>query len=198
MQFFDLVQDAFEQESARREKIREQVKDIEKSCRHISALLMLAHRPDFNFNQVQSQILPLLGSIRDGFHTISKNIPADQFYRYNAQFSWSIQQSCFLVAFLTYLQFERLVTLEEIESCLGLKVNISNDLTDFHIPLEDFLHGVVSLTAELSRLATNSATAGLFERPLKIRDFVQDLYSGFQLLNLKNDSLRKRFDSIKV
>ena len=28
--------------------------------------------------------------------------------------------------------------------------------------------------------------------------FVKELHAGFQLLNLKNDSLRKRFDSIKV
>ncbi|KAJ3360014.1 hypothetical protein GGF32_008812 [Allomyces javanicus] len=36
-----------------------------------------------------------------------------------------------------------------------------------------------------------------YDRPLRIRAFVQELYSGFQLLNLKNDLLRRRYDGIK-
>jgi hypothetical protein len=39
---------------------------------------------------------------------------------------------------------------------------------------------------------------GDFDTPLRLSVFVKDLHVGFQLLNLKNDSLRKRFDSIKV
>jgi Translin family len=38
---------------------------------------------------------------------------------------------------------------------------------------------------------------GDYERPLAISRFVKDLANAFQLLNLKNDNLRKRFDSIK-
>lgn len=33
--------------------------------------------------------------------------------------------------------------------------------------------------------------------PGRIQKFVSDLYAGFRLLNLKNDFLRKRYDSIK-
>lgn len=47
------------------------------------------------------------------------------------------------------------------------------------------------------RLATNSVTLGDFQRPLKISAFVSELYNGFRQLNLKNDGLRKKFDSIK-
>jgi hypothetical protein len=38
---------------------------------------------------------------------------------------------------------------------------------------------------------------GNYERPLAISRFVKDLSNAFQILNLKNDNLRKRFDSIK-
>ena len=38
---------------------------------------------------------------------------------------------------------------------------------------------------------------GNYSRPLQISRFVKDLSNAFQLLNLKNDSLRKRFDGIK-
>ena len=43
----------------------------------------------------------------------------------------------------------------------------------------------------------NSVTAGDYSRPLRIAKFVAEMDSGFRLLNLKNDSLRKRFDALK-
>jgi len=43
----------------------------------------------------------------------------------------------------------------------------------------------------------NSVIAEDYARPLVISRFVAELYAGFQLLNLKNDALRKRFDAIK-
>jgi hypothetical protein len=43
----------------------------------------------------------------------------------------------------------------------------------------------------------NSVTLGDYARPLMISQFIKDIHAGFQLLNLKNDSLRKRSDSIK-
>lgn len=43
----------------------------------------------------------------------------------------------------------------------------------------------------------NSVTLGEFSRPLQISRFVADINSGFRLLNLKNDGLRKRFDALK-
>lgn len=48
-----------------------------------------------------------------------------------------------------------------------------------------------------SRLAVNSVTAGDYGRPVRVAKFVGELDSGFRLLNLKNDSLRKRFDGLK-
>lgn len=63
--------------------------------------------------------------------------------------------------------------------------------------IEDYLMGVLQLASELSRFATNSVTLGDYERPLQISRFMADLSAGFRLLNLKNDSLRKRFDGLK-
>jgi len=44
---------------------------------------------------------------------------------------------------------------------------------------------------------TNAVTQHDFKRPLLISTFVKDVHSSFQVLNLKNDSLRKRSDSLK-
>lgn len=60
----------------------------------------------------------------------------------------------------------------------------------------------------------NSVTLGNFEAPIQISIFVKDLFAGFSMvslklssgdlneiddaqLNLKNDTLRRRFDSLK-
>lgn len=40
-------------------------------------------------------------------------------------------------------------------------------------------------------------TNGDYNRPIEIARFVNEMNAGFRLLNLKNDSLRKRFDALK-
>jgi len=40
-------------------------------------------------------------------------------------------------------------------------------------------------------------TLGSYDAPFRISAFTKDLAAGFSLLNLKNDLLRRRFDSIK-
>lgn len=67
----------------------------------------------------------------------------------------------------------------------------------FHLTIEEYLLALVSVIEELSRLAVNSVTLGDYTRPVQIGSFIKDLFAGFQLLNLKNDILRKRSDSIK-
>ena len=75
-------------------------------------------------------------------------------------------------------------------------VNVK-DKDVFHITLEEYLLAITDLTPELARLATNSVTLGDFATPIIISGFIKDLFAGFQLLNLKNDILRRRVDGIK-
>ena len=56
---------------------------------------------------------------------------------------------------------------------------------------------LTSTIEELARLAPNSVTLGDYTRPLQISKFIKDVHAGFQLLNLKNDALRRRSDGIK-
>lgn len=71
------------------------------------------------------------------------------------------------------------------------------DRDAFHLTIEEYLLALTDLTQELSRLATNAVTLGDFSMPVEISSFVKDLFAGFQLLNLKNDILRKRVDAVK-
>lgn len=67
----------------------------------------------------------------------------------------------------------------------------------FHLDLEDYLMGLLQLCSELARFAVNAVTGGDYNRPIEIARFVGEVSAGFRLLNLKNDSLRKRFDALK-
>jgi len=67
----------------------------------------------------------------------------------------------------------------------------------FHITIEDYLLALTSTIEELARLAPNAVTLGDYSRPLQISRFIKDIHAGFQLLNLKNDALRRRSDGIK-
>jgi hypothetical protein len=71
------------------------------------------------------------------------------------------------------------------------------DRDAFHLTIEEYLLALVSLLDELARLARNSVTLGDYARPLQISKFIKDVHAGFQILNLKNDVLRKRSDGIK-
>jgi len=75
-------------------------------------------------------------------------------------------------------------------------VNLKKD-DSFHITIEMYLLAIISLVDELARLARNAVTHGDFARPPRIARFIRDLHAGFQILNLKNDILRKRSDNLK-
>ena len=105
-----------------------------------------------------------------------------------------LQQLVFLVAFVTYLETEQLVSREEAAASLNLKTNWSEG---FHLDLDDYLIGVLNLASELSRLCVNCVIEGDYVTPKKIGAFMSDLDAAFRLLNLKNDSVRKRFDGLK-
>ncbi|KAK5992232.1 Translin [Cladobotryum mycophilum] len=90
----------------------------------------------------------------------------------------------------------RLLTLEQVGSIFSVPTNLK-DRDAFHFTIEEYLLCLTELTQELSRLATNAVTLGDFDLPMTISAFVKDLFAGFQLLNLKNDILRKRADAVK-
>jgi predicted translin family RNA/ssDNA-binding protein len=59
------------------------------------------------------------------------------------------------------------------------------------------LLALTTMTEELARLAVNAVTQGDNALAVGIATFVKQLHTDFQLLNLKNDILRKRIDGIK-
>ncbi|KAJ5643821.1 uncharacterized protein N7484_006328 [Penicillium longicatenatum] len=127
------------------------------------------------------------------------------FYKYNNVWSRELQNlvsSIELCAWLGGLQEHKgpdstsFMTVEDVGKFLEVPVNLKEQ-DAFHLTIEEYLLALISMVEELSRLAVNSVTLGDYERPMQIGNFIKELFAGFQLLNLKNDILRKRSDGIK-
>jgi predicted translin family RNA/ssDNA-binding protein len=154
---------------------------------HNNQQQLVIQQGDADIEQIRVNYLPKL----------VQKVEFGEYYRYNhALWSRSLQQSCQLVLLVVYLKEDRLATTADIQKCLGVPVG-RNEHDHFHIPIEDYLHSCVSLINELSRFAINCVIQEDFTRPLQIAQFAVNVHAGFQLLDLKNDSLRKRFDGIK-
>ncbi|XP_043360870.1 translin isoform X2 [Dermochelys coriacea] len=133
-------------------------------------------------------------AVKTQLASLKTKFPADQYYRFHEHWRFVLQRLVFLAAFVVYLETETLVTREAVTEILGIEADRERG---FHLDIEDYLSGILTLASELSRLAVNSVTAGDYSRPLRISTFINELDSGFRLLNLKNDSLRKRYDGLK-
>ncbi|KAI1812931.1 putative sequence-specific DNA binding protein [Poronia punctata] len=128
------------------------------------------------------------------------------YYKYNHRWTRSIQNvvgTILLTAWLGGMGTEtrpgelgRLLTIEEIGEILKVPVNLK-ERDAFHVTIEEYLLALTDITEELSRLAMNSVTMGDVGLTVRISSFIKDLFAGFQLLNLKNDIVRKRVDAVK-
>ncbi|KAL2204108.1 Translin family protein [Sarocladium strictum] len=130
------------------------------------------------------------------------------YYKYNFKWSRIMQSAIGTVVYCGWLgglpgtettqtaELGRLLTLEEVGAVFKVPTNLKTQ-DAFHLTIEEYLLSLPDLTSDLARLATNSVTLGDFALPLIISSFVKDLFAGFQLLNLKNDILRKRADAVK-
>ncbi|XP_057659785.1 translin isoform X2 [Diorhabda carinulata] len=174
--------------------MRKIVKEIEKPLREIITILQVIHH-EKDVEKMHAACInarKTFEEVRQGYDSLNKLIPAGQYYRYNDHWRFATQRLCYLAGLIIFLEKGILIDKETTASILGLS-NQSN----LHLDLEDYLMGLLNLASELSRYAVNSVTLGDYNRPIQISRFVAQLNAGFRLLNLKNDSLRKRFDGLK-
>ncbi|CAI9724949.1 translintranslin-like [Octopus vulgaris] len=179
-----------------REKIREAVNDLEDTAREVLTLLQSIHQVENHQRvpEICEKAKGYFSKIKEQYANIASKVPDNQFYRFHDHWRFVTQRLSFLAAFLFYLQHHGLICYEDTAEMLGLKVDRK---CGFHLDLEDFLMGLLQMATELTRLAVNSVTAGNYQEPLLIKKSVTQLDAGFRLLNLKNDSLRKRYDALK-
>ncbi|KXT02732.1 hypothetical protein AC578_5436 [Pseudocercospora eumusae] len=134
--------------------------------------------------------------------TLSAKASKHPYYKFNYSWQRQMENTTFSILFCGWLGgcgkdgTGNLLTIEEVGQIMNVPVNVK-DRDCFHLTIEEYLLALVSLLDELSRLARNSVTLGDHRRPFQISQFIKDVHAGFQILNLKNDALRKRSDIIK-
>ncbi|XP_078259411.1 translin [Rhinoraja longicauda] len=195
-ELFGAVKDSLAADQDVREDIRKVIQVLEQTAREILTLLQTVHQMS-GFKEIPNKCQKArehFDAVKTHLAELKTKFPADQYYRFNEHWRFVLQRLIFLAAFVVYLESETLVTREDVAAILGIQVQRHKG---FHLDIEDYLSGLLILANELSRLALNSVTAGDYARPLRISSFINELDSGFRLLNLKNDSLRKRYDGLK-
>uniref|UniRef100_A0A336KXM7 Translin n=1 Tax=Culicoides sonorensis TaxID=179676 RepID=A0A336KXM7_CULSO len=193
-EIFDAFNEYLNAEQEIRENIRECVKELDNVSKQATIVLQIIHSDIKKIPAACQQAREHFANCKSIFTKLAALIPVGQYYRYNDHWHFVAQRIVFLIALTVYLESEELVSRDKVAEILGLQVTQEKG---FHLDLEDYLLGILNLASELSRFAVNAVTAEDYERPLKISKFVGDLNSGFRMLNLKNDGLRKRFDALK-
>ncbi|OSD07246.1 Translin [Trametes coccinea BRFM310] len=178
-----------------REKIKDQVTEFDKRTRNLAGILNRIHSTrSGQMPALLETARPVLASCRESTAAIADIIPPNQFWKWRDMWTNSLRNAVFSATLMEYLQSGGLLSLEQVAGLLGINPEWQDR---FALSVEDYLHGVITLVNELSRLAVNAVTLGDFEQPIKISLFVKDVFAGFSMLNLKNDLLRRRYDSLK-
>ncbi|KAL2860572.1 Translin [Aspergillus pseudodeflectus] len=203
---FESLQTKIDEEAAVRDELHEIVQTLARKGRSTQATLSRAHStPAEQLKPVLEDATKEILAQKEEVFRLKGVADKHPFYKYNGLWSRELQNlvsSIELCAWLGGLQEYKttssaaFLTMEEVGKFLDIPVNLKEE-DAFHLTLEEYLLALISMVEELARLAVNSVTLGDFERPTQISNFIKELFSGFQLLNLKNDILRKRSDGIK-
>ena len=181
-----------------RDQIKVKVRELEQANREAVLILAKIHH-----HEGLSGLEDLLKSvdqhldtkIKDRIDALASVIPKGQYFRFQNHFSFCMQKLVFVATLVHYMRNDKLLFLAPTAQRLNMTNEQGGD--KLYLDLEDYLSGVIQLSNELSRFTVNCVTNGDLQRPVKILSFLQEVLEGFRLLNLKNDNLRKKFDSIK-
>ncbi|KAL9657397.1 hypothetical protein ABK040_014385 [Willaertia magna] len=203
-QIFEQTKEHFSKLEVIKENIQTKTKDLDNSIASLQALFQKIHQNKPNYQEhvkeICNQANPHLANCKEIIKNLSEVIPSDQYFKYYNMWQYRLTNICTILAMKHWLlkgliendMDKALITKEDTEKELGI-----DQLQHFYLPLEDYLYGLCNLFSELNRFCVNAVIRGEFEKPFIIKEFLTQLYDGFKLLNLKNDSLRKRFDAIK-
>ncbi|KAF7549544.1 hypothetical protein G7046_g8318 [Stylonectria norvegica] len=204
---FGDLKDKLEEETAVRDNLTKIVQRLERAVGATQGLLSRVHStPRARFPALVTQVEQAIAEEVTIVGELDEVASQHPYYKYNSKWQRAVQNAIGTVIYCGWLgglgndsqpgELGRLLTLEEVGAVFKVPTNLKTR-DAFHLTIEEYLLSLTDTTSELARLATNAVTLGDFELPLTISAFVKDLFAGFQLLNLKNDVLRKRADAVK-
>ncbi|CAA7390803.1 unnamed protein product [Spirodela intermedia] len=181
-----------EESGSVRERIRGVVTEMETVIRLMQSSILLLHQ-SHPVPEVLGKAGSTIGVLKELFGRLGgilRGCPG-QYYRYHGDWRSEAQTVVSLLAFLHWVETGNLLMHRDVEEKLGL------DVSEFGLDIEDYLIGLCFMSNELPRYTVNRVTAGDYDCPRKVLKFLTELHTSFRMLNLRNDFLRKKFDSIK-
>ncbi|KAL4735466.1 Translin [Aspergillus similis] len=203
---FENLQAKIDEEAAVRDELRDIVQNLARKGRSTQAALSRAHStPAAQLQPVLEDATKEILAQKEEITRLKAVADKHPFYKYNGVWSRDLQNLVASIELCAWLggfqefkgsESASFLTMEEVGRFLEIPVNLKEE-DAFHLTLEEYLLALISMIEELARLAVNAVTLGDYGRPTVIGNFIKELFNGFQLLNLKNDVLRKRSDAIK-
>uniref|UniRef100_A0A0D2XM83 Translin-1 n=1 Tax=Fusarium oxysporum (strain Fo5176) TaxID=660025 RepID=A0A0D2XM83_FUSOF len=201
---FSHLQEKLDEETAVRDNLTQIIQRLERAVATAQGLLSRVHStPRARYPALVSQVED---AIKEEVTIVKELNEVASKHPYYNKWARTVQNAIGTAVYTAWLgglgsdsqpaSLGRLLTLEQVGEVFQVPTNLK-DRDAFHFTIEEYLLCLTDLTNELARLAPNAVTLGDFELPLVISGFIKDLFAGFQLLNLKNDILRKRADAVK-
>ncbi|KAL7420240.1 Translin-1 [Cryptotrichosporon argae] len=182
-----------ENEQGLKKTIKEAVDPIEDVVRQATAELNKLHSsPSSQHAAIAQKALTSITHAHPHWAAVAALIPAGEFYRYQYLVSNTFKAFVTSIALARFILHDELVPAFTAATLMGLTEDSA-----LHLGADDYLQGVIGMVNELPRLSINSVTAQNFELPVKIAAFVGDIFASYSILNLRNDALRRKFDSLK-
>eukprot|EP00092_Neocalanus_flemingeri_P038861 GFUD01042309.1.p1 GENE.GFUD01042309.1~~GFUD01042309.1.p1 ORF type:complete len:265 (+),score=95.74 GFUD01042309.1:59-796(+) len=177
-----------------KEELRVTIRELEQTARDIHTMLQRVHRPGGvkETSGLTRKAREKFSAVQELYKKLDIKLPPTSYWKYCQLWQSTTSWIAFLASLVIYLETETLAKKEQVEEMLGLA-----STNTVKLDIEEYLIGLTHLSNELSRLSVNCVTSEDYSRPERIAQFITSLNSGFRLLNLKNDGLRKKFDGIK-
>lgn len=193
---FEPLFEELEAERRLADVLRDKAHELDRLSRQLSAILADLYSSEAReFSATVQQTAAVWVEVRSKIDQLACVLPEDGLYRWCDEYSFAFKNLTSTIAQLVLLATGGLVTKQQASHVLGLD---KHSRAKIQLVTDVYLHALINAINQLPRLALNSVTLGDYSTPLRLAEFVKQVHSGFQLLNLKNDSLRKRFDSLKV
>ncbi|KAK1921017.1 Translin [Papiliotrema laurentii] len=186
---------SLEKEQDLKKSLKEALEPVDEVIRTATAEIHRLHSaPSSSHQDIAKRAIDSIAAGKGKWLEVAKFVPAGEYHRYSWALGPPLRSLVTIVVFARFILTDELTPSFAVSDLIGLEQEGAESLT---LLAEDYLQGVISMVNELPRLSVNSVTAQNFELPVKIASFVNDIFASYSLLNLRNDALRRKFDSLK-